>query len=171
MTIISDNFLDFICKIRDAETEDQLTEVTNKDETMVLLTQSGFTNEFVSLSNRHRACQCIMIHAVFKSRREELEQLREGLESISIITFLKLSAACVKYVFPLQSEVEVRKEDFLNLIDRHWVESLCGSQKTAMDWFLQYVNEINEDNAGTVLGPHLVQKFIPIVLSFFRYVI
>ena len=44
--------------------------MTSKDETMVLLTQSGFTDEFLNLSNRHRACQCIMIHSVFKIRRE-----------------------------------------------------------------------------------------------------
>ena len=125
-------YVDFIFEIRDADTEDQLNEVTNKDETVVLLTQSGFTNEFVSLLHRHRACQYIMIHVVFKSRREELDQLREGLESLSFTTFLKLSAACMKYVFPLQGEVEVSKEDFLNLIDRHWIDSLCGSQRTAM---------------------------------------
>ena len=113
---------------------------------------------------------------LFSKAGEELEQLREGLESLSIITFLKLSAACVKYVFPLQSEVEVRKEDFLNLIDRHWVESLHGSQRKAMDWFLQYVNEVNEDNVGTALEvtgrSKLCSNVSPCtVLTFFRYII
>lgn len=92
-----------------------------------------------------------------------MEQLREGLESLSIITFLTLSAACVKYVFPLQSEVEVRKEDLINLIGRD-----CGSQRTAMDWFLQYVNEVNDNNAGTSLGLHFVQIY-PHCVTFFRY--
>ena len=41
--------------------QEELTEVISKDETMVLSTPSGFTNESVNLSNRHRACQCIMI--------------------------------------------------------------------------------------------------------------
>lgn len=60
-------YVDFIFEIRDADTEDQLNEVTNKDETVVLLTQSGFTNEFVSLLHRHRACQYIMIHVFSKA--------------------------------------------------------------------------------------------------------
>lgn len=63
----------------------------------------------------------------------------------------------MKYVFPLQSDVEVKKEDVLNLIDKHWVESLGGTQRTAMDWFLHYVNEVDEGNAGTALGPCIVE--------------
>lgn len=122
----------------------------SKDETMVLSTPSGFTNEFVNLSNRHRACQCIMIHSVFKIRREELEQLRQGLECLSLITFLILSKACIKFVFSVQSEVELTKEDFLSLIDKHWLDSLSVNQRMTMDWFLQYVNEVNQGDAGTV---------------------
>lgn len=87
-----------VFKIRDVETEEELIEAISKDETMVLSTQSGFTNEFVNLSNRPRPCQCIMIHSVFKIRREELEQLRQGLECLSLITFLELSKACIKFV-------------------------------------------------------------------------
>ncbi len=63
----------------------------------------------------------------------------------------------MKYVFPLQSDVEVSKEDVLNLIDKHWVESLSGTQRTTVDWFLQYVNDVDEGNAGTHLGPCIVE--------------
>ena len=91
-----------------------------------------------------------MIHSAFKIRREELEQLRQGLEYMSLITFLKLSKACMKFVFPVQSEVEVTREDFLSLIDKHWLDSLSGNQKMTVDWFLQNVNEVNQGDAGTV---------------------
>ena len=79
-----------------------------------------------------------------------MEQLRQGLECLSLITFLKLSKACMKFVFPVQSEVEVTKEDFLALIDKHWLDSLSGNQRMTMDWFLQYVNEVNHGDAGMV---------------------
>ena len=79
-----------------------------------------------------------------------MEQLRQGLECLSLITFLKLSKACMKFVFPVQSEVEVTKEDFLGLIDKHWLDSLSGNQRMTMDWFLQYVNEVNQGDTGTV---------------------
>ena len=61
----------------------------------------------------------------------------------------------MKFVFPVQSEVEVTKEDFLSLIDlslidKHWLDSLSGNQRMTMDWFLQNVNEVNQGDAGTV---------------------
>lgn len=126
----------------------------SKDETIVLLRQSGIANEFVNLSNRHRACQCIGIPSVSKIKREELEQLRQGLECLSLITFSKLFKACIKFVFPVQSEVEVTKEYFLGLIDKHWFDSLSGNQRMEMDWFLQYVNGLNEGDA--ILDRHFL---------------
>ena len=56
---------------------------------------------------------------------------------------------------PVQSEVELTKEDFLSLIDKHWLDSLSVNQRMTMDWFLQYVNEVNQGDAGTV--PLMVQ--------------
>lgn len=58
-------------------------------------------------------------------------------------------------MFPVQSEVELTKEDFLSLIDKHWLDSLSVNQRMTMDWFLQYVNEVNQGDAGTV--PLMVQ--------------
>ena len=55
----------------------------------------------------------------------------------------------------MQSEVELTKEDFLSLIDKHWLDSLSVNQRMTMDWFLQYVNEVNQGDAGTV--PLMVQ--------------
>lgn len=83
-----------------AENEDQLNEAVVNDDTVLLLTQAGFTNELVKLDNRHRACQCITIHVVFKTRREELEQLREGMESLSLIIFLQVSTGVFILYFP-----------------------------------------------------------------------
>ena len=56
---------------------------------------------------------------------------------------------------PVQSEVELTKEDFLSLIDKHWLDSLSVNQRMTMDCFLQYVNEVNQGDAGTV--PLMVQ--------------
>ena len=58
-------------------------------------------------------------------------------------------------MFSVRSEVELTKEDFLSLIDKHWLDSLSVNQRMTMDWFLQYVNEVNQGDAGTV--PLMVQ--------------
>ena len=98
--------------------------------------QTGFVSELVKTNNRHMTCQAIILHLVFKTRKEELDQLKSGLESLSLINFLRVSEGCLKYVFPLQSEAMVTKDDFLKVIDQP-VESLEGDEKIAYDWFGQ----------------------------------
>ena len=98
--------------------------------------QTGFVSELVKTNNRHRACQAIILHLVFKARKEELDQLKSGLESLSLINFLRVSEGYLKYVFSLQSEAMVTKDDFLKVIDQS-VESLEGDKKIAYDWFGQ----------------------------------
>lgn len=107
-----------------------------------MLNQAGFTCEFVNLTNKHRACQCILVHVVFKTRREELQQMRDGLDSVSFLQFLQISESCVKFVFPLQSEVKVQLPDFLRKIDATWLGTLDGVHQTVVKWFTQYVTEI-----------------------------
>lgn len=115
---------------------------------LLLLSQAGFANELVTLNNKYRACQCIIIRFVFKTRREELQQLRVGLESISLLQFLKMCESCVTYIFPSAKEVKVKSADFLRLIDKSWLQNLVGTEDAAMAWFTQYVIEIENANSG-----------------------
>jgi hypothetical protein len=66
--------------MQEAETEDVLSNVAMKDDVLLLLTQAGLGNELVTLKNKHRAWQCLIIHVVFKTRNEELKQLKEVLQ-------------------------------------------------------------------------------------------
>ena len=134
--------------MQDAESEETLYNAAyNDDSIQLLLMQAGFANEFVKLNNKHRACQAIILHLVFKTRKEELDQLKSGLESLSVINFLKVSEGSLKYVFPLQSEAMVTKDEFLKVIETS-VDSLEGDEKKAYDWFVQYVHEVA--NTGNV---------------------
>ena len=74
--------------------------------------------------------------------------MREGMESLSLIRFLQVSEGCLHFVFPLQNEVRVGREDFLSSIDSQWMQTLVGDQKTTMNWFLQYVADVDNGNAG-----------------------
>ena len=130
--------------MQDAESEETLyNAVYNDDSIQLLLMQAGFANELVKLNNKHRACQAIILHLVFKTRKEELDQL----ESLSVINFLKVSEGSLKYVFPLQSEAMVTKDDFLKVIETS-VDSLEGDEEKAYDCFVQYVHEVA--NTGNV---------------------
>ena len=95
----------------------------------MLLAQAGFANELVTLKNKHRACQCIAVHVVLKTRSEELRQLRDGLESISLLQFLQMCHSCIKYVFPSVEDVKLSASDIINLIDKGWLSSLIGQEE------------------------------------------
>lgn len=140
-----------ICfKIQDAQCEEELDAIISKDDLQLMLTQAGFTCELVNMTNRHRACQCIIVHVVFKTRREELQQMRNGLESVSIMQFLQISGKCVKYVFPLQNEVKIELSDILQKINGNWLKTLDSFHAKIMEWFAQYLKEIDQRNSGTV---------------------
>lgn len=89
-----------------------------------------------------------MLHVVFKSRKDELEQVKDGLKSLSLIYFLRLSEGCMRYLFPLQIEATVTKDEFLHAIDYRWVETLDGTQKKALDCLVQYVTEVDLGKEG-----------------------
>ena len=50
--------------IPDAESVNELEAILEKDDVLLLLSQAGFTNEFVTLKNKYRACQCITVHSL-----------------------------------------------------------------------------------------------------------
>ena len=63
--------------MHDADSKETLYNAVYNDESIpLLLMQAGFANELVKLNNKHRACQAIILHLVFKIRKEELDQLR-----------------------------------------------------------------------------------------------
>ena len=121
-----------------------------KDDIQQLLTQAGLTCELVNMTNKHRACQYIIVHVVFKTRREELQQMRCGLESVSPMQFLQINNSCIKYVFPLQNEVTVHLSMFLRKIDATWFNTLDGVHTTVVEWFKQYATEVDQSDSGMV---------------------
>ncbi|KAM7433722.1 hypothetical protein ABFA07_016062 [Porites harrisoni] len=69
-------------KIQNAQADEDL-HLTESE--LLLLTEAGFANEIFTVANKYRACQCLMTHLVFRARREEIDQMRDGMESVSLI--------------------------------------------------------------------------------------
>ena len=130
----------------------------------MLLTQAGFCNELVTLQNKHRACQCIIIHVVLKTRSEELQQLREGLESVSLLQFLEMCHGCIKYAFPSVNDVKLNASDVINLINKEWLRSLVGEEEKVMNWFQQYIRETEQVESSPGNG-----IFVQIQIDFTNY--
>ncbi|CAB3983404.1 G2 M phase-specific E3 ubiquitin- ligase [Paramuricea clavata] len=82
-------------EIENAETKEKLEELYLRDEMQNLLAQAGFATEFLSPTNKDRAIQDILVHTIFKSRREEIEGLREGMDALHLLDFLRVSEVSI----------------------------------------------------------------------------
>ena len=57
-----------------------------------------------------------MVHEVLLKRKLEVEDIRRGLESLSLITFLTSSPSLCKRVFPSAEEFIIKAEMITSLI-------------------------------------------------------
>ena len=127
----------------DAHCEEQLGEVVVKDDIQVLLIPAGQHDKQAQGLRVHH-CPCRL------ENREELQQMRCGLESVSLMQLLQINHSCIKYVLPLQNEVTVHLSMFLRKIDATWLNTLDGVHKTVVEWFKQYTTEVDQCDSGMV---------------------
>ena len=125
-----------------------LNEIIGNENVSLLLAQAGFTNELVTMTNKHRACQSVIVHMVVKTRLEELQQLRIGMESVSLLQFLQMCHGCIKFVFPTVDDVTLKASDVLSLLEQGMLQNLSGVQEMVMNWFIQYIKEVGENREG-----------------------
>lgn len=128
-------------KIQNAHADEDL-HLTESE--LLLLTEAGFANEILTVANKHRACQCLMTHLVFRARREEIDQMRDGMESVSLISFLQMSEACWKVVFPVSSDVQIHADAFLDRISNDSLVGLSSRENETMELLRKYVREVED---------------------------
>ena len=89
-----------------------------------------------------------MTHLVFRARREEIDQMRDGMESVSLISFLQMSEACWKVVFPVSSDVQIHADAFLDRISNDSLVGLSGRESETTEWLRKYVREVEDGIKG-----------------------
>lgn len=112
-----------------------------RDDIQLLLGQAGFANEFLSMESRARAVQHILLHQVFKARRDEIDAIRMGMDSINLTDFLLTSPSCVPFVFPLEEDLSYTAEDIVKCIKLD-TATLSVRQNKIADWFKQYIKDL-----------------------------
>lgn len=112
-----------------------------RDDIQLLLTQAGFVNEFLTMTSKARAVQYVLLHQVFKARRDEIDAIRMGMDSITLTDFLLRSQSCIPLVFPLAKDVAYTAEDILKYIrvDR---ATLPVKHFEVAEWFKQYIKDL-----------------------------
>ncbi|XP_031551674.1 uncharacterized protein LOC116288949 [Actinia tenebrosa] len=124
-----------------AEDEETLSNIEARDDIQFLLTQAGFANELLTLKSRGRAVQHILLHQVFKVRRDEIEDIRKGLDSVCLTELLMANEHCMKLVFPLTSDITYTANQVIDVIAADQHGSLPLKEKV-VEWFGTYIKEL-----------------------------
>lgn len=114
------------------------------DDIAMLLYQSGFGNEHLTLDTKCKAVQYILFNQVFKSRHDQIEALMAGLNSLCILELLRTNESCRALVFPLQSEVQNSESDVLGLLD--YEDDLSAQEQQVKLWFEEYIKLLARGN-------------------------
>ena len=101
------------------------------------LLQAGFAHELSSSGNKYRAIQDILVHKVFKYRRDEIDGLQKGMESLQLIKFLNAAQG-------LEADVIVTVDDIAKAIKPDDPQNMTKHQQEVVDWFMQYIKYIGE---------------------------
>ena len=128
------------------ETNDakKLQELVVRDDVALLLYQSGFGNECLTLDTECKALQCILFNQVFKTRRDQITALIEGLNSLGVLELLSANEACRALVFPLHSEVQISEQDVISLLE--YEEHLFYQEEQGKIWLEEYIKLLGRGN-------------------------
>lgn len=108
-----------------------------------------YGNQYLSLANKSKAIQCVLFHQVFESRRDQISDLMDGLNTLDILQLLRANNACLSLVFPLQYEVSISESDVLATLE--YSQDQSDQEKEVALWFNQYVKYLGGagDNADS----------------------
>lgn len=110
----------------------------------MLLYHAGFGNESLTSATKEKAIQCVLFHQVFKSRRDQIDDLKDGLNSGFLLRLPAANTSCVPVAFPLSNESVIKSEDILRLIKLE--DDLTHKQVEVGAWFSEYVNMLNNED-------------------------
>lgn len=123
---------------------EELEDLQLRDDIQSLLGEAGFTTELLSPLNKDRAIQDILIHRVFKYRREEIQGLREGMDSLHLLNFLCVSEKCIAAVFPLDAELSLTSVDLIAALKHDELDNLTQHQQLVIEWFTKYIKFLEQ---------------------------
>ena len=115
-----------------------------RDDMAMLLYQCGFGNECLTVDTKCKAVQCILFHQVFKTQRDQITALVEGLNSLGVLELLRANEACRTLVIPLHSEVQISEDDAISPLD--YEEHLSSQEEQGKKWFEEYVKLLGRGN-------------------------
>ena len=136
-------------KIRDANTEEEFNELNENDTVIALLTASGFVNKLISSSNKDMALEAAILHYTLNIRKLEMDDIRRGMETISLVSFLNKNRELWHsvHVFPQTNQVDISVETLESKLVLHSsvkLDEINEREKQAFEWCKEYVRTLPE---------------------------
>lgn len=144
----------YVPQIRDAENQTEFDTLNNSELVSRLMLAAG-VNVLLGPSTRTVAFQDLLSHEVLLMRHREIVDISRGMQSLSLITFLKLNESLLNVVFPALEDMSVSPDEIKSKVKLHWEFSnndLSPEQKQARSYFLEFidfgVNSSSEEARG-----------------------
>ena len=121
--------------------------LTMSEEVVNLLLTSGFVNKLLTLENRQKAVQDILIYYVLKMRIAELDDIRRGLNSVDLANFLKENSIYTRKAFANEKDIDIVPDNLLKKIKlKADLTEPNEKENQSLYWFKRYINEILKDS-------------------------
>lgn len=130
--------VELLKSIQDAE-EDEIKDLNVNASISEQLFLSGCSMSFLNVHNKHLAVSQILKHNVLLRRLKELDDIIEGLNSISVQKFLSVNPLVAEIVFPTVEQAEVLFTFLKDVI--RVADALDDEQQKAYNFFLQYLQQ------------------------------
>jgi len=129
-------------QIRDAEDQSEFDALNNSELVSRLMLAAG-VNVLLGPSTRSVAFQDLLLHEVLLMRHREIVDLSRGMQSLSLITVLKMNESLLNVVFPALEDMAVSPDEIKSKVTLHWEFSnndLSLEQKQARNYFLEFID-------------------------------
>ena len=127
-------------------TESNLLDEINSDEDIQsLIHQSGCSHAFITSNNKNVVAFEVMVYIVVFKRIREMEQLRQGIDSLSLCTLLRKSQSLVQFLFPTEAESLISIDVLKKIIKS---DPKTDDAKNTLELFIRYLEEVSERKEG-----------------------
>ena len=136
---LSSIYIHFVSQIINANSPEQFGILNASDDIQALLSAAGFANKLIGPSTKMQCYQDVLLYEVILKRRQEFEEIRNGLNVIGFVKFLERHREFQHVVFPTTKDLKVSVEDLQNIIKPP--ENMKPCEIIVFDFFQQYLQE------------------------------
>lgn len=144
-----------------------LEEINSNEDVQSLIYQSGCSQAIINSNNKNVIVFEIMVYIVIYKRIREMEQLRQGFDSLSLCALLCKHRSMVQLLFPTEVEFVINIDVLKKILKS---EPQTDDEKNTLQFFIRYLEELSQRNKGIVHGINLKHSYGPSSIVFLMHI-